>query len=88
MADSLYKIVLSSIAAKQLDKFSDAIAKPIFEAIFDWEKNPRPTSCKKLKGRDGYRIRVGIYRIIYSIIDKELLVEIIQIGHRKDIYKK
>jgi len=48
--------------------------------------NPRPQGCKKLKGRDGYRIRVGNYRIIYDIFDIELVVDFIALGHRKDIY--
>lgn len=42
---------------------------------------------KKLKGRDGYRIRVANYRIIYEILDDVLLVDVIEIGHRKDIYE-
>jgi mRNA interferase RelE/StbE len=48
--------------------------------------NPRPNGCKKLKGRDGYRIRVSDYRIIYEIQDNVLLVDVIDLGHRKDIY--
>jgi mRNA interferase RelE/StbE len=50
-------------------------------------KNPRPVGYKKLKGRDGYRIRVANYRIIYEIIDQQLIVEVIALGHRKDIYQ-
>jgi mRNA interferase RelE/StbE len=49
--------------------------------------DPRPKGCKKLKGRDGYRIRTGNYRIIYEIFDTELLIDVIAIGHRKDIYE-
>jgi mRNA interferase RelE/StbE len=82
-----YTAVLSKKAQKQLDKLSDTIAEPILEAIADLEENPRPTGCKKLKGRDGYRIRVGNYRIIYEIFDTELIVDIITLGHRKDIYE-
>jgi mRNA interferase RelE/StbE len=51
------------------------------------EENPRPSGYKKLKGRDGYRIRAGNYRIIYDIFDKELIVDIITLGHRKNIYE-
>ena len=82
-----YTVVLSTKAQKQLDKFSDNIAQPIFNAISDLQNDPRPTGYKKLKGRDGYRIRVGNYRIIYEIIDNELIVDIITVGHRKDIYE-
>ena len=81
-----YTVVLSKNAQKQLDKLSDAIAEPILKAIAHLEKNPRPQGYKKLKGREGYRIRVGNYRIIYAIVDKQLIVDIITLGHRKDIY--
>lgn len=81
-----YTIILSKKAQKQLDKLSDQIAEDIISAILSLEDNPRPVGCKKLKNRDGYRIRAGNYRIIYDIIDKELLVDIITLGHRKDIY--
>ena len=82
-----YTAVLSKKAQKQLDKLSDAIAKPILKAIADLEDNPRPHGYKKLTDRTGYRVRVGDYRIIYDIFDKQLIVEIIAIGDRKDIYQ-
>lgn len=83
----VYKIVLSKQAQKTQDKkFSDSIAEPIINAIADLAQNPRPKGAKKLKGRDGYRIRVGNYRVIYDIYDVELVVDIIALGHRKDIY--
>ena len=82
-----YTVSLSKRAQKQLDKLSDSIAEPIFIAIDNLAKNPRPHGCKKLKGRDGYRIRIGDYRVIYEIIDQILLVDVIDLGHRKDIYE-
>ncbi|MEI8086081.1 MAG: type II toxin-antitoxin system RelE/ParE family toxin [Paludibacter sp.] len=84
---SNYIVVLSKKAQKQLDKLSDHIAEPILNAITDLENNPRPAGFKKLKGRDGCRIRVGNYRIIYDIFDSELIIDIIALGHRKDIYE-
>ncbi len=81
-----YTAVLSKKAQKQLDKLSDTIAVPILDAIAGLEENPRPAGYKKLKGRDGYRIRTGNYRIIYAIFDNVLLVDVINLGHRKDIY--
>jgi mRNA interferase RelE/StbE len=54
-----YTAVLSKKAQKQLDKLSDNIAEPIIEAIAGLEENPRPDGYKKLKGRNGYRIRMG-----------------------------
>lgn len=82
-----YTIVLAPKAQKQLDKFSDHIAAPILEAIADLAEDPRPSGCKKLKGRDGYRIRTGNYRIIYEIFDTELIIDVVAVGHRKDIYE-
>ena len=82
-----YTAVLSKKAQKQLDKLSDNIAEPILDAIAGLEENPLPSGCKKLKGREGYRIRIGNYRIIYDIFDNELIVDIITLGHRKDIYE-
>jgi len=82
-----YTVVLSKKAQKQLDKLSDHIAFPIFDAIQDLQENPRPTGYKKLKSREGYRIRAGNYRIIYDIYDSELIIDVITVGHRKDIYE-
>lgn len=60
-----YIIVLSNKVQKQLDKLSDNLGKPIFEAIVNLKKNSRPSGCKKLKGRTGYRIRVANCRVIF-----------------------
>ncbi|MDO9254352.1 MAG: type II toxin-antitoxin system RelE/ParE family toxin [Bacteroidales bacterium] len=81
-----YAASLSKKAQKQLDKLSDNIAEPILAAIADLEENPRPQGYIKLKGRGGYRVRVGNYRIIYEVFDNELIVNILALGHRKDIY--
>ena len=51
------------------------------------EQDPRPLGCKKLKGRDAYRIRIGDYRVIYEIQDGKLIVTVITIGHRREVYE-
>ncbi|TGM12306.1 type II toxin-antitoxin system RelE/ParE family toxin [Leptospira selangorensis] len=81
-----YSVFLSKTAAKQIDKLPDSVADTLLEAIENLAKNPRPQGVKKLKGRDGFRIRKGDYRIIYDIFDNKLIVEVVTIGHRKDIY--
>jgi mRNA interferase RelE/StbE len=81
-----YNVLLSKKAQKQLDKLSESTAKPIFEAIAGLGENPRPIGSKKLKERPGYRIRKGDYRIIYDIFDEILIVDIIAVAHRKDVY--
>jgi len=81
-----YQILISKFAQKQLDKLPDNIADRLIEAIYTLSQNPRPMWHKKLKGREGYRIRVGDYRVIYEILDDQLLISVVAIGHRKDIY--
>lgn len=82
-----YTTHLSKKAIKQLDKLADDIAEPILIAIANLEGNPRPVGSIKLKGRDGYRIRIGNYRVIYEIFDSELVIDVVAVGHRKDIYE-
>ncbi len=83
----MYSIEFSKKAQKKLDKLSDEIANPILSAIGSLSENPRPRGYKNLKGRKGYRIRVGNYRVIYEIFDNVLLIEVVDLGHRKDIYE-
>ncbi len=83
----MYNIDFSKKAQRKLDKLSDTIANPILSAIKSLSNNPRPQGYKKLKGRNGYRIRVGNYRIIYEIFDDILLIDVIDLGHRKEIYE-
>lgn len=58
------------------------------QAVECLSETPRPHGCSKLSGSDcAYRIRVGDYRIIYEIYDGRLIVELIKVGHRRDIYR-
>jgi mRNA interferase RelE/StbE len=82
-----YKISISRTAQKQLDKIPDRIADPILKAILSLAQDPRPVGCKKLKGRDAYRIRKGDYRVIYEISDSVLTILIVAVGHRREIYE-
>jgi mRNA interferase RelE/StbE len=82
-----YRIELSKSAAKQLDKLPDSVLTILIQAIQMLSEEPRPNNCKKLKGRDAYRIRKGNYRIIYEIFDDVLLIDVVAIGHRKDVYE-
>ena len=83
----VYNVTLKKRAIKTLEKINEPYYTNIKEAIYGLAHNPRPQGYKKLKGRDGYRIRVAHFRIIYEIFDDELLVEVIDLGHRKDIYE-
>ncbi len=74
-------------ALKELAKIHEPHYPAIKTAIYNLVDNPRPHGCKKLQGGLGYRIKAGKYRIIYDIFDTELLIEIITLGHRKDLYR-
>ncbi len=74
-------------AEKFLDSLSDSLANPILDTLQNLTTNPRPIGYIKMKGIDAFRIRVGNYRIIYEINDNILLIDVIDIGHRKNIYE-
>jgi len=59
----------------------------IIEAIRDLSATPNPNGCKKLSGRTAWRIRIGSYRVIYEIQNEKLVILVINIGHRKDVYR-
>ena len=82
-----YSVNFSRQAVKELAKINEPYYSNIKQAIIALTENPRPQGYKKLKGRDGYRVRTGDYRIIYDIFDKELIIDIITLGHRKNIYE-
>ena len=82
-----YKVNFTRAAIRVLEKVPAPYYSAIKDAIENLAKEPRPIGSKKLKGVEGYRIRVNTYRVIYDIFDNVLTVEIITIGHRKDIYR-
>jgi len=82
-----YTITISRTAQRQLDALPDEIAENLISVIQKLAQNPMPSGYKKLKGRDGYRIRKGDYRILYEIFDSTILVHIVAIGHRGNIYR-
>ena len=82
-----YKVFLTRTAEKQLKRLPAEAQRKIAAVVVSLEIDPRPYGSIKLSGQDySYRIRVGDYRIIYDIIDKEVTVTVLKIGHRKDIY--
>ena len=83
----MYELQYKKKAIKALATINDPFYTLIIKAIYALAENPRPSGYKKLKGRDGYRIRVGIYRIIYDIFDTNLIVEIVNVGSRGGIYQ-
>lgn len=82
-----YTILIERYAQKQILKLDKKIIPVIKNAISNLASNPRPHGYKKLKGEDAYRIRISDYRIIYEINDDVILVTVVSVGHRKDIYR-
>ncbi|MGB0993819.1 MAG: type II toxin-antitoxin system RelE family toxin [Akkermansiaceae bacterium] len=84
---SLYKVHFKRSAAKSLKKIRAEDREKIAAAIVGLRTTPRPPGSIKITNQNAYRIRQGDYRIIYTIDNNILTIEIIKIGHRRDIYK-
>lgn len=84
-----YRVLVDSRAARELESLPKSAIQRIDRAILDLAENPRPAGVKRLRGklRDGWRIRVGPYRILYRIDDEAREVRVFMIGHRRDIYR-
>ena len=83
-----YNVVVSATAEKFLKKAPKKDVVKLVELIRTLAIQPRPQGCRKLSGEeDTYRVRHGQYRIIYEIRDRKLLVLVLKIGHRKDVYR-
>jgi mRNA interferase RelE/StbE len=82
-----YHVSILRRAQKQLAKIDRQYHPQIIRAIEALAETPRPTGCKKLSGRTAWRIRVGTFRVIYEIHDDQLVILVVEIGHRRDVYK-
>ena len=81
-----YNVRLKSKVIKKLETIDEPYYSKLKTAIFNLVSEPRPIGYIKLQNQDSYRIRIGHYRIIYNIYDDILTIEVINLGHRKDIY--
>ena len=82
-----YNVVIKPSAVKELESMPVKELRRVARKIADLAKAPRPTGCVKLSGRDQYRFRQGDYRIVYAVDDRRQLVEVVKIGHRRDVYR-
>jgi|TARA_B110000263_G_C14844162_1_gene301104 mRNA interferase RelE/StbE len=82
-----YRIVIKKSAAKEIEKIQKKDRIRVIEKIRSLSNDPQPEGSKKLSGQEKYRIRQGDYRILYQIIDDELIIIVVKIGHRRDVYK-
>ena len=81
-----YEVLILRRAQKELAELPKIDFERLRDALMALAMDPRPTRCKKLVGRDGWRIRTGNYRAIYEIDDAKRVITILQIGNRRDIY--
>lgn len=83
-----YRLALTETAEKELKRLPNSMTARIAGRIEKLAAKPRPSGCKKLKGGvDEWRIRIGDYRVIYTIDDTEKAVDVTRIAHRKEVYE-
>ncbi len=83
-----YSIRIKKSARKELEAVATkSDRRRIIERIESLAENPRPIGSRKLSGRERYRIRQGQYRILYTIENDVLIIHVVKIGHRKDVYR-
>ena len=82
-----YRLLFKRSVAKDLRAIPAAELERLLARIADLAGNPRPPGCEKLSAQERYRIRHGRYRVVYEIRDKELVVLVVKVAHRKDVYR-
>lgn len=81
------RLFITKRAEKELDKISDPLSKTIAKNILKLADSPYPANSKKLKGQENYRIRIGSFRVLYTIDKKRKEVTILRVADRKTIYR-
>jgi mRNA interferase RelE/StbE len=83
-----YRVLIKPSAVKDLEAIpSKRDRRRVVERIRQLAENPRPMGSEKISGQDKYRIRQGRYRILYTIEAQDLIVQVVKVGHRKDVYR-
>jgi mRNA interferase RelE/StbE len=80
------RVEIESRARREFLRLPPDVQERIIDAVDDLVMNPRPSGAKRLVGRDGYRLRLGEYRILYTVDDENRAVRVYRTGHRRDIY--
>jgi mRNA interferase RelE/StbE len=82
------RLLIKPSAVKDIEAIpSQQDRRRVVERISRLAEDPRPFGCEKISGQDKYRVRKGRYRILYAIEDQDLIVQVVKVGHRKDIYR-
>ena len=82
-----YRVIVKQSVSRDLKKIPKKDVRRILSAIRKLADNPRPPQSKKLSGQERYRLRQGNYRILYSIEDNRLIVCVVKVGDRRDVYR-
>jgi mRNA interferase RelE/StbE len=82
-----YELVFKKSVAKDLRELPKADVKRILQRIRALADDPRLPGCEKLSGQERYRIRQGLYRIVYEVDDRVLIVLVVKVDHRRDVYR-
>ena len=82
-----YSVEIKRSAAKEIEALPPKDRRRVVTKIEGLSRNPRPPGCEKLSGQEKYRLRRGDYRILYEIIDQRLLVTVVRVGNRRDVYR-
>lgn len=83
-----YRITFKKSVAKDLRSIPSADVKRILQRIDTLAENPRGEGCIKLSAQERYRVRLGIYRIVYEVRDETLIVQVVKVAHRSAVYKE
>ncbi|CAO5173657.1 mRNA interferase RelE/StbE [Frankia sp. AiPs1] len=83
----VYKVELRPLALRQLRKLPVDVRRRVERLLIGLAEDPRPHGCLPLTGRPGYRVRVGVYRVLYEVRDDVLIVTLVEIGHRREVYR-
>jgi mRNA interferase RelE/StbE len=82
-----YRLLIKPSAGKEIEALPKHDRRRIVAKITSLSLNPRPPGCEKLSRHDQYRLRQGNYRILYEIQDLDLVVVVVKVGHRRDVYR-
>lgn len=83
-----YKLVFKKSVSKDLRSIPNKDVARILQRLEWLQENPRPDDSEKLSGQERYRIRQGVYRVVYEVQDELLVVTVVKVGHRKHVYKR
>lgn len=83
----MYSVEIKVSAASEIERLPRRDRSRVMKRIADLVEDPRPPGCEKLSGGERYRVRQGDYRIVYSVEDPRLVVWVVKVGHRRDVYR-